>query len=219
MSKQVSLPKISSILQKMKISQNSIYALFAQSPSIKQYLHSILDVSTDTDAFMLPPRRLPELCQNTSFVPGKGQRHHKIFLRPIVQALRPARTAALPEFHAWRGADITGSFASKGKLGCWKAFLEADKDSVIALANLGTTVQPTSSIHWEVSLLYQPKTHISRVKIWDDCCSEEASLIGKTTSNTSCFEGSHIASTLPGNGIRAQSLFLALGAPVRPGVI
>ena len=34
MSKQVSLPKISLILQKMKIGQNSIYALFAPSPSI-----------------------------------------------------------------------------------------------------------------------------------------------------------------------------------------
>ena len=38
MSKQVSLPKISSILQKMKIGQNSIYALFARSPSILNLL-------------------------------------------------------------------------------------------------------------------------------------------------------------------------------------
>ena len=38
MSKQVSLPKIGSILQKMKIGQNSIYALFARRSSI------ILDV-------------------------------------------------------------------------------------------------------------------------------------------------------------------------------
>ena len=38
MSKQVSLPKISSILQKMKIGQNSIYALFAQRPSIENRL-------------------------------------------------------------------------------------------------------------------------------------------------------------------------------------
>ena len=38
MSKQVSVPKISSILQKMKIGQNSIYALFARSPSIMLFL-------------------------------------------------------------------------------------------------------------------------------------------------------------------------------------
>jgi len=33
MSKQVSLPKISSILQKIKSAQNAIYALFSQKPS------------------------------------------------------------------------------------------------------------------------------------------------------------------------------------------
>ena len=105
---------------------------------IKQYLRSILDISTDTDAFVLALTRLPELCQNTSFVTGREQCHRKILLRLIVQILGPARTAALLGFHAWRRADITGSFTSKGKLGCWKAFLEADADSVIALANLGT---------------------------------------------------------------------------------
>ena len=45
MSKQVSLPKISSILQKMKIGQNSIYALFAQSPSISCQLKCWLSVA------------------------------------------------------------------------------------------------------------------------------------------------------------------------------
>ena len=39
MLKQVSLPKISSILQKMKICQNSIYALFAWRPSIVLIIH------------------------------------------------------------------------------------------------------------------------------------------------------------------------------------
>ena len=40
MSKQVSLPKISSILQKMKIGQNSIYALFGRRPSIIRWRQS-----------------------------------------------------------------------------------------------------------------------------------------------------------------------------------
>ena len=47
MSKQVSLPKISSILQKMKIGQNLIYTLLAQSPSIiydsRQYIQNCLN--------------------------------------------------------------------------------------------------------------------------------------------------------------------------------
>ena len=49
MSKQVSLPKISSILQKMKIGQNLIYALFAQSPSTK-YQKFSLDVCCSSNA-------------------------------------------------------------------------------------------------------------------------------------------------------------------------
>ena len=32
-------------------------------------------------------------------------------------------------------------------------------------------------------------------------CSKEASPIGKTTSNASCIEGSHTATTLPGSGM------------------
>ena len=129
---------------------------------------SIDIISPDTDVFVLALRRFPELCQNTSFVTGRGQRHRNILLSPIVQALGPARTAALPGCHARSDADIAGSLACKGKLGCWKSFLEADEESVTALANLGTTVQPTSStiaaIEKLVCQLYQPKTHISRVK-------------------------------------------------------
>ena len=44
MSKQVSLPKSSWILQKIKISQNSIYALFTRSPSIIIYKSKPLQV-------------------------------------------------------------------------------------------------------------------------------------------------------------------------------
>ena len=47
-SKQVSLPKISSTLQKMKIGQNSIYALFAQSPSIDQFRYIKIQSQTKT---------------------------------------------------------------------------------------------------------------------------------------------------------------------------
>ena len=74
---------------------------------------SIRIISPDTDVFVLALRRFPEMCENTSFVTGKGQRHRKIELGPIVSALGAARTAALPGFHAWSGADITGSFVGK----------------------------------------------------------------------------------------------------------
>ena len=78
--------------------------------------------SPDTDVFVLALRRYPELCEDTAFVTGVGQRHRVIHLRPIVEALGPNRTAALPGFHALSGADNTGSFAGKGKLACWKTF-------------------------------------------------------------------------------------------------
>ena len=70
-------------------------------------------VSPDTDVFVLALRRYPQLCQDTAFVTGKGERSRKIKLGPIVNALGPARTAALPGFHAWSGPDVTESFAGK----------------------------------------------------------------------------------------------------------
>ena len=74
---------------------------------------SIEIMSPDSDVFVLSLRRFPQLCQNTTFVTGRGEHLRKIALRPIVDALGPARIAALPGFHAWSGADVTGSFAGK----------------------------------------------------------------------------------------------------------
>ena len=87
-----------------------------------------------TDVFVLALRRHPDICGGTQSVTGRGQRHRKIPLCSIVRSLGPARIAAVPGFHAWSGADVTGSFAGKSKLACWKAFLEADSDCVDALA-------------------------------------------------------------------------------------
>ena len=66
--------------------------------------------SPDTDVFILFLRRYPDLCQNTVCVTGKGQNHREIKLQPVVRALGPTKTAALPAFHALTGADKTGSF-------------------------------------------------------------------------------------------------------------
>lgn len=74
---------------------------------------SIEIVSPDTDVFVLSLRRYSLLCEDTVFVTGKGDRYRKIKLGPIAHALGPAKIAALPGFHAWSGADITGSFAGK----------------------------------------------------------------------------------------------------------
>ena len=79
---------------------------------------SIEIVSPDTNVFVLSLWRFSELGENTSFVTGRGQRRRKVLLSPIVRALGADKTAALPGFRAWRGADVTGSFAGKGRLAC-----------------------------------------------------------------------------------------------------
>ena len=55
-----------------------------------------------------------------TLVTGRAQRHCEMLFSSIVEARNPARTAALPEFHSWSGANIAGRFACKGKLGHWK---------------------------------------------------------------------------------------------------
>jgi len=55
------------------------------------------------------------MCPNTSFVAGSATTHQTIKLQPIEEALGPAKTAALPSFHALTGADNTSSFSAKGK--------------------------------------------------------------------------------------------------------
>ena len=118
--------------------------------------------------FVLSLRRHEDLCEDTRFVTDRGQQHRKIPLCSIVRALGLARIAALPGFHAWSGADVAASFAGKGKLASWKAFLEVDSVCVDTLADLGGTSQPLPStlaaIEKLVCLLYFPGTHTSSVK-------------------------------------------------------
>ena len=63
------------------------------------------------------------------------------------------------------GADVTGNFAFKGKLKCWKAFLEAGEECITALADLGSTILPTAGIFHAIEKLvcqlYLPKTKTS----------------------------------------------------------
>ena len=91
---------------------------------------------SDTNVFILSVRRYPSLCKNTLFVTGTGQNHRKIKLQPIFHALGPAKAAALPAFHALRGADNTGCFSGRGKA-CWKAFIEAGEEVIKSLSDLG----------------------------------------------------------------------------------
>ncbi|KAL5007723.1 hypothetical protein ScPMuIL_016529 [Solemya velum] len=57
--------------------------------------------------FILALHRYHQLCEKTYFLTGKNP-VRKISLKPIVHALGEAKTAALPGFHAFSGADQTG---------------------------------------------------------------------------------------------------------------
>ena len=93
--------------------------------------------------FILALRRYPDLCQNTVFVTGEGDTYRTIKLQPIVRALGPSKTAALPSFHALTGVDNAGSFAKKGKPTSWSVFNEAHDDVIQALSQLGTSDLPS----------------------------------------------------------------------------
>ncbi|KAL9978624.1 hypothetical protein ACROYT_G016161 [Oculina patagonica] len=105
---------------------------------------------------------------NTVFVTGEGENHREIKLQPIVRALGPTKTAALPASHALTGADNTGAFSNKGKLTCWSVFNEASEDVFHALSQLGTNDLPSSESQKAVEKLvcqfFLPKTNISTVK-------------------------------------------------------
>ena len=124
--------------------------------------------SPDTDVFILALRRYPGLCQNTVFVTGKGKTYRMIKLRPIVCALGPLKTAALPSFHALTGADNTGSFAKKEKPTCWSVFSEAHIDVIQALSQLGTRELPSNetleAVEKIVYQLFLSKTDICSLR-------------------------------------------------------
>ena len=85
-----------------------------------------------------------------------------------MQAPSSTKLAVLSGLHALSGADITGSFADKGKAIWWKIFKEADKEIITAPANLGKRAQSTvdilSDIEKLVCQVYVPNTTINNVK-------------------------------------------------------
>ena len=124
--------------------------------------------SPDTDVFVLALRRYPQMCSKVSFVTGRGTHHKSIMLEPIVQALGEAKTAALPAFHAFSGADNTGCFSGYGKPLCWKAFISLEEEVIWEMPKLGTmlTLQGETIEAFEKFLckLYAPSTTLDTVK-------------------------------------------------------
>ena len=104
--------------------------------AMELYIHS-----PDTDVGCASKALSRSLCK-TSFVFTTGDNHRVIGLRPIASALGSVKLAALPAFHAFIGADITGRFSVKRELFLfWKTFMDAE-NTITALGSLGATVLP-----------------------------------------------------------------------------
>lgn len=123
--------------------------------------------SPDTDVLILLIRRFPNLCSNTNFITSTGIKHRKISIRDMYTTLTDSTAKALPGFHALSGTDITGSFAGKGKLSFWKAFIKSDATIKNALTALGSSDSITDSLFDKleefVCRVYAPNTHIVQV--------------------------------------------------------
>ena len=88
---------------------------------------------------------------------------------PLFLAEMKALSNTDPEIYPeLSGADNTGNFAGKGKATWWKAFQETIQDIITALANLGTSEQPSAetmaAIEKLICKLYVPNTTITTVK-------------------------------------------------------
>ena len=110
--------------------------------------------SPDTDVFVLAIHRYHQLCRNTYFVTGVGNKKWVIALGPVMNALGAAKAEALPGFHAFSGSDVTGRFARKGKLSYWQALNRCSMEVVYAFAALGTCEELKSTLNVPLKHLF-----------------------------------------------------------------
>ena len=122
--------------------------------------------SPDTDVVILALRRIPMLTAEVGMFIGQGMKKF-IDLLPIYNALGPLKASALVGLHALSGADITGSFAHKGKPKWWKTFQSADNELLEALVQLGKTSLLPEDVRAQlekcVCQLYLPKTTLTDI--------------------------------------------------------
>jgi len=111
--------------------------------------------SPDTDVFIFAIYHYHQLCKNTYFVTGVGNKKRVIPLGPIVNVLGAAKVEALPGFHA---------FAGKGKLMCWQALSRCSMEVISAFTALGTSeelrVDTERAIETFVCHLHEPVTTV-----------------------------------------------------------
>ena len=128
--------------------------------------------SLDTDVLVLCLHRFTDLPDDTHFITGTRQRKRSVKLLSIYEALGADTANALTGFHAFSGADNTGSFSGKGKVLCWKAFQESSDEIKKAFADVGSDLSNNTKhfIETYVCNLYEPDTSITSVSTLADGC-------------------------------------------------
>lgn len=119
--------------------------------------------SADTDVFILCLGHFDKLPEDTLFVTGSVPSRRKIKLAAVRNAFYGLQTRALIGYHAFSGADITGSMSGQGKTSCWQAFSKAKPSIHEAFSKLGHVPLEGSTknaLEYYVCLLYQPGTSI-----------------------------------------------------------
>ena len=98
-------------------------------------------VSSDTDVLVLTIRRCKDLSPTIIRFVTKNR---TIPINELYTCLGEELAASLSAFHAFTGADITCSFSGKGKVKCWKAFVQCEDAVIRAFQKLGcsTTLDP-----------------------------------------------------------------------------
>ena len=126
---------------------------------------STLDVfSVDTDVFVLLLGHFPLLPKSTTLLRKKGDR---ISIEESYRRLGPKRTEALIGWYAFKGMDNTvntGSFAGKGVLSHFNAFMQADEEILKAFTAFGLTqelYQHVSLIKWGGICVYSTRPQTS----------------------------------------------------------
>ena len=117
---------------------------------------SILDIfSVDTDVFVLLVGNFAKLPKSTTLIRKKGER---ISIQENYMKLGN-RAESLIGWYAFKGTDCTGSFAGKGILSHFKAFMAADDEILDAFAKFGITQDIPDRVHNQmerfVCLLYK----------------------------------------------------------------
>ena len=113
--------------------------------------------SPDTDVLVLAIPNYHLMANNTSVSMVSGV----VPIRPMWVALGEERAKALSAFHAFTGADNIGRFSGIGKKTWFKAFLNAESNSIRALEKLFESTEVTedtlTALTAFICLVYCPK--------------------------------------------------------------